>query len=148
MRSLVHDILTEGAHTSVSPTTRETVMGVQALHEQNPEGAGVTNAQLAKYLDLDKSATSRRVRVALNCDHLTNLESNPRRPKKLVVGDPLPVDQDLLPRAEKIEWAMAKTDGRHSTELPPGSYGCTVARLHGNWRRGGVVGYGRVNQNF
>ena len=145
VRSLVHDLLTEGAQSSVSSATRDTVMGVQALHEQNPEGAGVTNAQLATFLDLDKSATSRRVRVALNGGYLTNLESNPKSPKKLVIGDPLPEDQDLLPTVERLEWAMAKADGRHSTELPPGSYGCTVAeKLEGE--RG--VGDGRVIQDF
>jgi len=137
VRSLVHDLLTEGAQSSVSSATRDTVMGVQALHEQNPEGARVTNAQLATFLDLDKSATSRRVRVALNGGYLTNLESNPKRPKKLVIGDPLPEDQDLLPTVERLEWAMAKADGRHSTELPPGFYGCTVARVSGG--EGGVV---------
>ena len=61
-------------------------------------------------------------------------------------GDPLPADQDLLPTPERLEWEMAKADGRHSTELPPGLYGCTVAvKLEGE---GGVVGDGRVNQSF
>ena len=105
---------------------------VQALLGES--GEGVTSAKVARHLQLDKSATSRRVRVALNGGYLTNLESNPRRPKKLVVGDPLPADQDLLPTVERLEWEMAKADGRHSTELPPGFYGCTVARLHGNLR--------------
>ena len=109
-------------------------------------GEGVTSAKVARHLQLDKSATSRRVRVALNGGYLTNLESNPRRPKKLVVGDPLPADQDLLPTVERLEWEMAKADGRHSTELPPGFYGCTVARKFEGVR--GVVEDGRVNQNF
>ena len=125
VRSLVHDLLTEGAHVAVSETIRQTVEAVQALLGE--PGEGVTNAKVARHLRLDNSATSRRVSVALNGGYLTNLESNPRRPKKLVIGDPLPADQDLLPTPERLEWEMAKADGRHSTELPPGFYGCTVA---------------------
>ena len=143
VRSLVHDLLTEGAHTSVSSTTRDTVEAVQVLLGES--GEGVTSAKVARHLRLDKSSTSRRVRVALNGGYLTNLESNPRRPKKLVIGDPLPADQDLLPAVERLEGEMAKADGRPSTELPPGFYGCTVARVSGGERG---VGDGRVNQDF
>ena len=55
------------------------------------------------------------------------------------MGDPLPADQDLLPRAETLEWEMAKADGRHSTELPPGFYGCAVARKSEGLRGGEVL---------
>ena len=61
------------------------------------------------------------------------------------VAELFPADQDLLPAPERLEWEMAKADGRHSTELPPGFYGCTVARVSWGER---VVGDGRVNQNF
>ena len=41
VRELVHDLLTEGAHMSVSDETRETVMAVKARNEEKvPEATG------------------------------------------------------------------------------------------------------------
>ncbi len=143
VRELAHGLMAEGAHLSVSAETRETVEAVQALHEEsNSPSSGVMNREVAKYLTLDKAPTSRRIKRALDGGYLTNLESNPRRPKKLVIGDPLPEAQELLPTAERLEWEGAKADGRHSTELPPGFYGCAVAR-----KSDGLRGVG-VDQSF
>ena len=135
--------MAEGAHLSVSPQTRKTVEAVQAIDaEEKPPDSGVMVTLVAKYLGLDKSMTSRRVRRALNGSYLRNLESRKGCPMKLVLGDPLPEAQELLPTAEQLEWEMTKADGRHSTELPPGYYGCTVAR-----KSEGLRGVG-VDQNF
>ena len=143
VRELAHGLMAQGAHLSVSAETRETVEAVQALHEEsNSPSSGVMNREVAKYLTLDKAPTSRRIKRALDGGYLTNLESNPRRPKKLVIGDPLPEAQELLPTAERLEWEGAKADGRHSTELPPGFYGCAVAR-----KSEGLRGVG-VDQSF
>ena len=143
VRELAHGLMAQGAHLSVSAETRETVEAVQALHEEsNSPSSGVMNREVAKYLTLDKAPTSRRIKRALDGGYLTNLESNPRRPKKLVIGDPLPEAQELLPTAERLEWEGAKADGRHSPELPPGFYGCAVAR-----KSDGLRGVG-VDQSF
>jgi hypothetical protein len=107
VRELVRPIIEEGVGATVRPETRETVQAVAEL-EALGEG-GVPQARLARRLELDKGAVSRRVRVALEGGYLRNLEERRGRPHRLVVGDPLPEELVLLPEPEALR-------------------GCTVAR--------------------
>jgi len=84
-------IATEG----VSPVVRETVNAVQPEEE-------ITQAALAARLKLSKGTASYRVNKALAEGFLVNTEPNPRRPKKLTRGAPLPEQQPSLPTPEDL----------------------------------------------
>jgi hypothetical protein len=60
-------------------------------------GWEVEHLRLISTLKLDQSTISRRVKTAINGGFLRNLEDRKRQPTRLVVGDPLPDEQDLLP---------------------------------------------------
>jgi hypothetical protein len=108
VRDLVADLVAEGVAATVSEQTRETVEAVAALEPSFPEG--VPSRALVKRLRLDKSAVSRRVRVALDAGHLINREQRDGRPHKLAPGEPLPEAVEVLPSVERL-------------------HGCTVAEV-------------------
>jgi len=62
----------------------------------------VKQADLKKALKLDKSVVSRRVAAALDAGLLRNLEERKGRPAKLVLGDPLPDEIELLPTPARL----------------------------------------------
>jgi hypothetical protein len=55
---------------------------------------------------LDRSAVSRRVRNAKDRGYLRDLEENPRKPSRLVPGDDLPDDLQILPTPEVVRAGM------------------------------------------
>lgn len=97
---LVIDLVNEGVQATVSNATRETVNTLIAM------GAGVGNAksvaELAERLNLDKSAASRRVRVAESLGYINNLEDRRGKPAKLIPGDPLPEETPILPHPDVL----------------------------------------------
>lgn len=97
---LVIDIITEGVEAAVSPALRETVEAVAELYERHDRPVMVTEA--ARRLKLDKSAAWRRVRVALDHGYLVNAETARGRPAKLVVGEPLPDEEPVLPTPDDL----------------------------------------------
>jgi hypothetical protein len=101
VRDLVSKTLSEGVGASVPKIVRETVQAVDDLGERLEDDA-VTIKAVGKKLGLDYSATHRRVSLALDGGYLQNLEDRPKRPAKLVVGDPLPEDEEILPNPEKL----------------------------------------------
>ncbi len=96
VRELVGDLVAEGVEAAVSATTRETVDAVRDLCPDN-EG-GVTVKAVARALHLDKASASRRVHKAADEGYLKNLEDRKGRAAKLVLGEPLPEQQEILPR--------------------------------------------------
>jgi hypothetical protein len=111
VRNLVVDLIGEAVETSVPDTVRDTVAAVQRLQAQHDatftgtsyESAGVTLAAVAKDLgDMDKSTASRRIQVALRHDYLRNLETRRGKPFKLVLGQPLPEEQEILPPPDDL----------------------------------------------
>jgi hypothetical protein len=52
---------------------------------------------------VDKAVISRRVAAALDAGFLRNLEDRKGRPARLVLGDELPADSDVLPTADKLD---------------------------------------------
>jgi hypothetical protein len=95
VRELVADLISEGVGATVSPETRETVRAVAVLAEGS--NSGVRQAALAEQLQLDRGTVSRRARKALDGGYLRNLEERRGKPHRLVVGDPLPDEQVILP---------------------------------------------------
>jgi hypothetical protein len=87
--------------TTVPATVRETVEAVKRLREGS-KGDPVTVAELARELKLDRSAVSRRARNAKDRGYLRDLEDNPRKPSRLILGDDLPDDLQILPSPEDV----------------------------------------------
>lgn len=101
VRELVADLLAEGVGATVSQTVREAVEAVEELGGAASEG--VTVAALAKALKLDKASASRRQRAAVEAGYLRNLESVRGKPARLVLGDPLPEELEVLPDPSRLE---------------------------------------------
>src|SRR5215204_447848 len=101
VRELVVDLVGEGVETTVPATVRETVEAVKRLREGS-KGEPVTVAELARKLKLDRSTVSRRARSAKDRGYLRDLEDNPRKPSRLVLGDDLPDDVQILPSPEDV----------------------------------------------
>jgi uncharacterized protein with PIN domain len=99
VRELVSDLVADAVDRTVPATIRETVAAVADL-----AGAGETTVvAVAHQLDLDKSAASRRVKVATSRGYLRNVEDRRGHPARLVLGDPLPTDSSILPEPDELE---------------------------------------------
>jgi hypothetical protein len=95
VRELVGDLVSDRIGKTVRPATRETVDAVRELSAQHE--SGVPLRPLTTTLSLDRSSVSRRVKVAIEQGYLRNLEDRDGKPAKLVLGDPLPDDLEILP---------------------------------------------------
>jgi hypothetical protein len=84
----------------VPATVRETV---ETLGRLCSDEGSVTIARLAEELELDKSSAWRRVRAAIDRGYAKNLEDRKGRPARLVLGDPLPDDVEILPNIERLQ---------------------------------------------
>ena len=90
--ALIFDaITTEG----LTPAIRQTV-------ETVPEPGELSQATLARRLNLQTSTVSWRVRRAIKRGWLKNLETKPGHPARLVRGDPLPDEVTALPPFERV----------------------------------------------
>jgi hypothetical protein len=107
VHELVVDLVGEGVETTVPETVRATVEAVKQLREGS-NGEPVTVAALARKLKLDRSTVSRRVRSAKDRGYLRDLEENLRKPSRLVLGDDLPEDLQVLPTSEDVRAGMQK----------------------------------------
>jgi DNA-binding transcriptional ArsR family regulator len=107
IRELVADLVSEGIEATVPETVRETVEAVKRLRDGS-NGGPVTVAELARELKLDRSAVSRRARNAKDRGYLSDLEENRRKPSRLVLGDELPDDLQILPKPEDVRAGVKK----------------------------------------
>lgn len=107
VRELVVAVIAEGLEATVAPSVRETVKAVETLLAEGRSEATVLD--IARQLALDKSAASRRIATAVQLGLLRNLEDRRGRPARVCLGDPLPDEVPVLPKAEVL-------------------HGCTVAR--------------------
>lgn len=127
VRELVGDLLGEGVQATVSPQVRETVRAIERLLAGGREDVTVT--VLAEELGLEKSAASRRFQAARRLGHLINREDRRGRPARIVLGDPLPEEANLLPSVADLaealhEGAQRSSDRNRSGNGPP-LHGCT-----------------------
>lgn len=99
VRELVADLVSEGVEATVPATIRETVEVLKGLKDGDEH---VTIKDLAEELKLDKSAAWRRVRSAMDRGYIRNLEDRRGRPARLVPGDDLPDDIEVLPDPAKL----------------------------------------------
>jgi biotin operon repressor len=115
VRELVADLVSEGIEATVPETVRETIEAVRGLREESDDEP-VSVAELARELKLDRSAVSRRARNAKDRGYLRDLEDNPRKPSRLIPGDDLPDDVQILPKPEDVRAGM---QGRASSNARP-----------------------------
>jgi hypothetical protein len=87
--------------------------------------AEVMQADIKKALKLDKSAASRRVSAALDAGVLRNLEDRKGRPARLVLGEALPEDIELLPKPDRLHGCTVDQEEEH-----PPSHGKPDRTVH------------------
>jgi hypothetical protein len=97
VHGLVADLVAEGVEAVVPGIVRETVQAVKRLDERGPLGEGVTVKAIARALQLDSASVLRRTRMAQTLGYLQNLETGKWRPARLVLGEPMPSEQVILP---------------------------------------------------
>jgi hypothetical protein len=100
VRELVADLVAVGVEATVKHEVREVVDMVRRLLDEGRED--VRQADLKSLLRLDKSAVSRRVAEAVDAGFLRNLEDRKGRPARLVIGDALPDNCEVLPTPEQL----------------------------------------------
>jgi hypothetical protein len=110
VRDLVADLVAQGVEATVPGHLRQTVDAVADLSQGG--SLQPTALEVAAALGLHKSSASRRVNEAIKLDYLVNLEEKKGKPLRLKLGNPMPDDEEILPRVEVVERAM---------------HGCTVA---------------------
>jgi hypothetical protein len=123
VRGLVSGLIAEGVEATVPKTVRQTVEAVKNVIDGWGEDYA-TNKAVAEELEIDKAAASRRVRAAIGRGYLENLEERKGRPARLVLGEKMPEDQEILPSPEALEGASGCTVDRDSggiTHPPPPS---------------------------
>jgi hypothetical protein len=106
IRELVAGLIAEGVEATVPPTIRETVNAVEKTIRQSDED-WTTNKALSEELNIDKAAASRRVRTAIGRGYLKNLEDRKGRPARLIIGEDMPEDTEILPLPEDLEDEMS-----------------------------------------
>ena len=131
VHGLVEDLVSSGIEASVPATVRETVAMVAKLLGSQPnqsligklrDDAGaktVSVTEIAKALDLDKSATSRRVKVAIDGGYLRNDEQKRGRPARIALGETLPEDQELLPSPRRLAERCSVAGDQEGYIAPP-----------------------------
>jgi hypothetical protein len=121
VRELIAELVSEGVEATVPATIRETVGVAERLLEDSGRDP-ITVAAIARELKLDNSAALRRVRAAIDRGYLKNLEDRKGRPARIVVGDTLPEDIEVLPEAEALRGCtVARETERIGTPPPPAS---------------------------
>jgi hypothetical protein len=105
VRELVAGLIAEGVEATVPPTIRETVDAVKQIIQQSDE-EWATNKALSEALNIDKAAASRRVRTAIGRGYLKNLEDRRGHPAKLVLGEDMPEDTEILPTPDSLRGKM------------------------------------------
>jgi hypothetical protein len=100
VRELIADLVAVGVDATVKPEVREVIRAVSALIEKGQQE--VRQSELKSALQLDKSAISRRVADALDGGFLKNLEDRKGRPARLIIGEALPDNQEVLPPFEQL----------------------------------------------
>lgn len=101
IRAVVSGLIAEGVEATVPKIVRETVEVASKLIREGDED-WVTNRAVSEELDIDKAAASRRVKAAVDRGYIRNLEDGRGHPARLVIGESMPEDQEILPSAEEL----------------------------------------------
>src|SRR5215217_3082323 len=101
VRELVVDLVSEGVEATVQPIVRQSVEAVSRLLKEGDEES-VSAKALGQELGLEKGPVSRRVRLAIDAGYLKNLEDRKGKAARLVLGDPMPEDLQILPTVKEL----------------------------------------------
>ena len=101
---------------SVKP--EETVEAVKCILEREYLKT-VSQAELQSQLGLDRSAISTRVKQAIKLGLLVNEETGSGKKAKLVIGDPMPEGQRILPTVEELQKAFECSGANGVDAIPP-----------------------------
>ena len=126
-KELVAELLAEGAEVAIKPEIRETVRTVEALLAQGRDE--VKQTEIKKELKLDKSVVSRRVAAALDAGVLRNLEDRRGKRARLVLGDPLPEEIELLPKPEQLHGCTVVERGKSASPDPWNGSNCAYCGM-------------------
>lgn len=116
VHKIVADLAAEAVEMAVPGTVRETVDAVRAVLKRkgtrNPRLTGIaaTKKEIATELGLDKSSGGRRVKAAIALGYLRDLaeEAGQRGGEaKIVLGDDLPTDGEVLPSPARLRAGCA-----------------------------------------
>jgi hypothetical protein len=121
VRDLISEVISEGVEKTVKPQVREVVDKVRELVAALDEDAEISQRQLVEALEIDKGRVSRNVRAALDGGYLVNREERRGRPHRLVPGDPLPDDLEILPPVDELRSCAVARGG--ATPPPPSPNG-------------------------
>jgi transposase len=83
------------------------------------DGDGISLPQLAKELDIDKSAAARRWQSARRRGYLKNEETRKGRPARLKIADPLPDDVEILPSVTRLAERCSVSGVQEGIPAPP-----------------------------
>lgn len=127
VRELIACLIAEGVDARIKREVREVVEVVARLLDEG--AAEVRQSNLVNALRLDKSVISRRVAGALDIGLLRNLEDRKGRPARLVLGDPVPSDAEVLPSPERLHEAQSESADPQDciSSSDERLHGCTVA---------------------
>jgi len=125
VRDLVIDFISEGIGAMIPQSIRDTVEAVEGVIRGGC--AHATIAQAAQALKLDRSAASRRVSTAIEKGYLVNIEKKRGNTKKIIMGDPLPEEVEVLPSPEKLGVCSCAgvREGVKNPSPPPSYYEVT-----------------------
>jgi hypothetical protein len=101
---LVASYVAEGVQASVPASVLQTVEEVARIVWQ---AGSATVQEVAKGLNLDKSAASRRCRTAESRGYIRNEETSRGRPARYVLADSLPAEQAVLPSPDVLALVLA-----------------------------------------
>jgi hypothetical protein len=93
---LVEGLFAEGLEATVPKTVRETVEAVKECLDDTG-AAAISMTALARELELDKNSVHHRVRKAITAGYLENQEDKRGKPARIVLGEPLPGEREILP---------------------------------------------------
>jgi hypothetical protein len=105
IRDLIGDVIAESVDAGVSPAIRETVETARTLLDDGREH--VTPRQLEQELGVGRSATYDRIRRALQGGWLANTADKDERGMRVVIGTPLPGDDEYLPTVDEVVRLMS-----------------------------------------
>jgi hypothetical protein len=97
---LIAGIIAEGVQATVPKEVRQTVDAVKGRPANGRDH--VTVNEVAEVLHLDRSTVSRRVAVARSLGYLRNEETRRGMPAKLVIGDKMPAEVEVLPHPDRL----------------------------------------------
>ncbi len=127
VQELTADLFAAALETSVPEPVRDTVDVIQRL---TAGGDPCSVTQVARVLKLDASTVSRRVKAAIASGFVVDYEPKPGRPRRLVIGEPLPHDRPILPTVEALAAGMQEVmHAVESTSKGTNATPCTIASI-------------------